>query len=55
MLIYAVLYTLFNVKGKIVRFRALNACGKCISTALLVVNLGIEGEQWIQALAALSH
>ena len=38
MFIYAVLYPVFNVKGKIVLFRAANACGKCRRTALLVVN-----------------
>jgi len=40
MLIYVVTYTVFNVKGKIVIFGAVNACGKCRRTAPLVVNLG---------------
>lgn len=39
MLIHAVLYKVFNLKGKRVCFRALNAYGSCSRTALLVVKL----------------
>jgi hypothetical protein len=39
-LIYTVLYTVFNVKGKILLFRAVNACGRCRRTGLLVIILG---------------